>query len=119
MRTNVQNKIAAYMNAIIGSVDPDHYAAAVVLIENVKMHFQQERNEVTADQLYVSLLEAADKLGIKNPFHDKDHFLLIYKKSLEVKNVDWEDVILQMASASKMPVLPKALLRQHRTEKYA
>ena len=114
MRTNVQNKIAAYMNAIIGSVDPDHYAAAVVLIENVKMHFQQERNEVTADQLYVSLLEAADKLGIKNPFHDKDHFLLIYKKSLEVKNVDWEDVILQMASASKMPVLPKALLNVYK-----
>lgn len=110
MRTNVQNKNLAYRNTIRGSVDPDHYAAAVVLIEDVKKHFQQESNEVTADQLYVFLLETADKLGIKNPFHDKDHFLLVYKKSLELKHMDWEDVILQMASASRMPVLPEALL---------
>lgn len=114
MRTNVQNKNSAYRNTTRGSVDPDHYAAAVVLIEDVKKHFQQESNEVTADQLYVFLLETADKLGIKNPFHDKDHFLLVYKKSLELKHVDWEDVILQMASASRMPVLPEALLDIYR-----
>lgn len=114
MRMNAQNKIATYKNAIRGAVDPEHYAAAVVLIENVKTHFQQESNEVTADQLYVSLLEAADKLGIKNPFHDKDHFFLVYKKSLEVKHIDWEDVILQMTSTSKIPVLPKALLDVYR-----
>lgn len=114
MRTNVQNKNSAYRNTIRGSVDPDHYAAAVVLIEDVKKYFQQESNEVTADQLYVFLLETADKLGIKNPFHDKDHFLLVYKKSLELKHVDWEDVILQMASASRMPVLPEALLDIYR-----
>ena len=118
MKTNVQNKNSAYRNSIRGSVDPDHYAAAVVLIEDVKKHFQQESNEVTADQLYVFLLETADKLGIKNPFHDKDHFLLVYKKSLELKHVDWEDVILQMASASRMPVLPEALLDIYR-ERFA
>lgn len=110
MRMNAHNEIAAYRNVIRGSVDPDNYAAAVVLIEEVKKHFQQESDEANADQLYVSLLESADELGIKNPFHDKEHFLLVYKKSMELKHVDWEDVIVQMASASRTPVLPKALL---------
>lgn len=41
-------------------------------------------------------------------------FCSFTKKSLELKHVDWEDVILQMALASRMPVLPEALLDIYR-----
>lgn len=114
MRRSEQDKITAYRNAIRVSVDPDQYVAAVLLIEDFKKLFQKERNEVTADQLYVAFLELADEHGIKNPFHDKDHFFLVYKKSLELKCIDWEDIILQMSSAFRIPVLPKALLDVYR-----
>ena len=110
MKIDAQNGIVTYRDVIRGLVSNDEYAAAVVLVEEVKGYCQKASDKVNSDQLYVALLESADKLGIKNPFHSKEDFLLVYKKSEELGFVGWEDVIVQMASTSRMPLVPKALL---------
>lgn len=110
MKMDAQSGIVTYRDVIRGLVSPDEYAAAVVLVEEVKEYCQKVSDNVDSDQLYVALLEFADKLGIKNPFHNKEDFLLVYKKSEELEYVEWEDVIVHMASTSRMPLIPKVLL---------
>ena len=60
MNTDMQNRIAAYWNAIRSVVAPDDYITATVLIDEVKKRSQGQSGEETADQVYAFLLEAAD-----------------------------------------------------------
>ena len=78
MRSDVQNKLPAYWNVIRSAVAHDDSIAAIVLIDKVKKRFQNQNAKATDDELYISLLESADKLNISNPFRDKEHFILVY-----------------------------------------
>ena len=110
MRSGVQNKLSAYWNVIRGTVAHDDSIAAIVLIDEVKKRFQNQDSETTDDELYISLLETADKLNVRNPFRDKKHFILVYKSIEEVPRADLEELMAQILSTSKMPLLPKALV---------
>lgn len=109
MRTDVQNKLSAYWNVIKSAVAHDDSIAAIVLIDEVKKQFQNQNAKVTDDELYISLLESADKLNIRNPFHDKGHFILVYKSIEQVQHADLEELMAQILSSSKEPLIPKAL----------
>lgn len=109
MRTDIQNKLSAYWNVIKSAVAHDDYIATIVLIDEVKKQFQDQGSKATDDELYISLLESADKLNIKNPFRDKAHFILVYKSIEQVQHNDWEGLMAQILSSSKMPLIPKAL----------
>lgn len=111
MNTDMQNRIAAYWNAIRSVVAPDDYITATVLIDEVKKRSQGQSGEETADQIYAFLLEAADRIGVRNPFRDKGHFFLAYKESMKLEKMDWEGAIAQVASSCRMTLLPKALVK--------
>lgn len=110
MRADVQNGSSPHWNAIRSAVAHDESIVAIVLVGEVKKQFRNQNAEVTDDELYISLLESADKLNVRNPFRDKEHFILVYKSIEEVQHADWEKVMAQILSTSKMPLLPKALV---------
>ena len=110
MKNDSQNKLSAYWNVIRSAVSYDDSIAAIVLIDEVKKKFRNQDSETTDDELYISLLEAADKLKVRNPFHSKEHFIVVYKNIEEVRHADLEGLIAQILSASKMPLLPDALV---------
>lgn len=118
MRSDVQNKLSAYWNVIRGAVAHDDNIAAIILIDEVKKRFQNQNSETTDDELYISLLETADKLNVRNPFRDKEHFILVYKSIEEVRRADLEELMAQMLSTSKMPLLPEALVNVY-AERFA
>lgn len=110
MRSDVQNKLPAYWKVIRSTVAPDDSIASIVLIDEVKKRFQNQNAKATDDELYISLLESADKLNIRNPFRDKEHFILVYKSIDQVRHADLEGLMAQILSTSKKPLLPKALV---------
>lgn len=109
MRTDIQNKLSAYWNVIKSAVAHDDGIAAIVLIDEVKKQFQNQNAKATDNELYFSLLESADKLNIRNPFRDKEHFILVYKSIGQVQRPDLEELMSQILSSSKEPLIPKAL----------
>lgn len=109
MKTDVQNKLFAYWNVIRSAVAHDDGIAAIVLIDEIKKRFQDQNSNASDDELYISLLESADKLNIRNPFRDKGHFILVYKSIEQVQHADLEELMAQILSSSKEPLIPKAL----------
>lgn len=110
MREGYERRLMAYWDRMRGAVAYDDYITATVLINEVKKMCVGQGEEVTAEQAYASLLEAADRIGVRNPFRDKDHFFFVYRESLELKKTDWEGAIAQVASSSRMPLLPTPLV---------
>lgn len=109
MRTDVQNETSDYWNVIRSAVANDDGMAAIVLINEVRKRFRDQNSKATDDELYISLLESADKLNIRNPFRDKDHFILVYKSNERIRYIDLEGLMAQILSSSRMPLIPKAL----------
>ena len=99
----------AYWNAMRTVVSPADYITATVLISEVKNSLRGSKAE-TADDVYSALLEAADRIGVRNPFGDKDRFFLVYREIESMQTLDWEGSIAQVAAANRMPLLPKALV---------
>ena len=85
MREGYERRLMAYWDRRRGAVAYDDYITATVLINEVKKMCVGQGEEVTAERAYASLLEAADRIGVRNPFRDKDHFFFVYRESLELK----------------------------------
>ena len=51
MKMDAQSGIVTYRDVIRGLVSPDEYAAAVVLVEEVKGYCQKVSDNVDSDQL--------------------------------------------------------------------
>lgn len=107
---NNEKQIMAYWDSMRGAVNPSDYIAAAVLINEVKNRVARSKMKETSDSVYPILLEAADELGVRNPFSDKDRFFYIYQEGKQLKKMDWEGAIEKIASFSKMPVLPTAIV---------
>lgn len=109
MRTEVQNKRSADWDVIRSAVAHGDGIAALVLVDEVRKQFRGRSAAATDDALYVSLLESADRLNIRNPFRDKEDFILVYKRIGQDQRADLEELMAQMFSSFRMPLLPKAL----------
>lgn len=109
MSKDTKAGLAAFWNVMRGAVAPDDYITAVILVNEVKSHLLAQSGSETSDQVYAALLKAADSVGVRNPFRDKDHFFFIYQESRQLEKMDWESAIVQTAAASRVPVLPAAL----------
>lgn len=110
MSDDLKKKLVSYWNAIRGSVASHEYITATVLVNEVNAHFQGSGGDETPDQVYAALLEAVDRMNVRNPFGDRHHFFLVYKEGKKLNRMDWESVIAQMALATRMPILPTALV---------
>lgn len=110
MREGDTKGVMAYWDRMRGAIASDDYIDAAVLIDEVKKSRRNQIDEDTPDLVYTSLLEAADKLGVRNPFHDKDHFFLMYQESRKFEKMDWEGAIAKYATAARMPILPPVLI---------
>lgn len=110
----MNNRLMSYWNMMRGAVRTDDYITTAVLLDEVKKRLENTNAKVTVDDAYAVLLEVADELRVRNPFTDKDRFNLMYQEALKYKKVDWEGAIAQMASASRMPTLPKAIIDVYR-----
>lgn len=106
MNAKTNERLWMYMNALRGTISHGDYITASVLVNEVK----KQNENADAEQAYVALLEAADKLGVKNPFRDKEHFYMIYQESLKAGEIDWEGAIVLEASSSRMPLIPAPLV---------
>lgn len=94
-----------FWNAIRGLVTPDDYIHATLLVEEVKNQLGDESSD--PDQAYMVLLQVADRIGVRNPFRDRDQFYLAYRESLKYESMNWEEAIRRFATATKLPVLPE------------
>jgi restriction endonuclease, S subunit len=110
MHEGAEKRIMAYWDRMRGAISSDDYINASVLIDEVKKSRQNQVDEENPESIYASLLEAADKLGVRNPFNDKEHFFLIYQESKQSGKMDWEYAIAQFASSTRRPILPPVLI---------
>lgn len=110
MNKSMESRLIAYWNVMRGAVTSNDYIAAMVLVREVKKRLRGLTDDVNSDQAYAALLEVADGMGVGNPFGDKNHFFLVYKESQRFDKLDWEGAIARTASASRMSVLPTALV---------
>lgn len=108
MSTFNRNKLATNWDAIGSAVAHAETIAAFVLIDEIKKRFQNAR--ATDDKLYFSLLEFADELKVKNPFRDKEDFILAYKRVEDTLQVEWETLMAQTLSLLKKPQIPRAFV---------
>lgn len=110
MKTQFQSKQTASWTQIGNLVTPapEDDIAALVLIDEVKKRFQHIK--ATDDKLYLSLLEFADKLNIKNPFRDKENFLLAYKRIEYISHIGWEMFMAQTFSLLKKTQVSKTFI---------
>lgn len=93
-----------FWNAIRGLVTPDDYIHAALLVEEVKKQLGDESSD--PGQAYMILLQVADRIGVRNPFRDRDQFYLAYRESLKYESMNWEEAIHRFATATKLPALP-------------
>ncbi len=107
------NRSRAYLDRMRGSISSDAYIDAAVLVDEVKESLSTQPHSENPDAVYSTMLETADKLGIRNPFHNKEHFLLMYQERNLLEKMDWEGAMAQFASSAKMPILPPVLLNAY------
>lgn len=114
MNEEMRNKLTAYWDIMRGAVTAENYITATVLINEVNKVCNDRIDELTADETYAALLHIADQMSIINPFRDKDHFFLIYQESKKMEHLDWEGAMVQVASVSRMPVVPSPIVDLYR-----
>ncbi|MDI7817370.1 restriction endonuclease subunit S [Clostridioides difficile] len=111
---DIDNKnLWSYWNKMRGAISEDQTINATVLVDEVKKMCQDMNDGETPESVYSALLEAADRIGVINPFKDRDHFFIIYQESKKFSKLDWEGAIEKTASYSKMPVLPTVLVNEY------
>lgn len=110
MSGEMRKRLMAYWNIMRGAVPANDYITATVLVNEVDKICNEMNAEATADEAYAILLQAADKMSVINPFRDKDHFFLIYQESKKMERLDWEGSIAEVATASRMPVVPSPIV---------
>lgn len=113
MQEGTLNRFMAYAGVLRGVVSTDDYITATVLINEIKKN-NKDSDGFDADQAYAALLEVADRIGVKNPFRDKDHFFYLFQQSNGSKKLDWEIAIARTASANHMPILPEPLVNLYK-----
>lgn len=110
MKMDARNEAANCLHMLGSAVAPSDYITALLLLKNVKEHLHGQIGEVTDDQLYVCLLEAVDKAGVRNPFQNKEQFAFIYRSMDGDHYMNWEELMAYAEAASKKPLVPKALM---------
>ena len=70
-----------YWTMMRGAVSPEDYITASILMNEVKIRFQDGNGNESSDEVYTALLEVADRIGVRNPFKDRDVFFVIYNES--------------------------------------
>ena len=104
-----------YWTMMRGAVSPEDFITASILMNEVKIRFQDGNGNESSDEVYTALLEVADRIGVRNPFKDRDVFFVIYNESKRFEKMNWEEVMAQAAAASRMPLLPTALVDLYTT----
>ena len=112
MRTERDDRLWAFWNSMRGAVESDDLITATVLIDEVRLVNGNSTDE-TPDQAYAALLEAADRIGVRNPFSDKDRFYYVYQESKKLEKLDWEGALLQEQKTSRKMVLPTVLVEEY------
>ena len=79
MKMGLRNEAENCLHMLGGVVSSSDYIVALLLLKNVKERMNDQIAEVTDDQLYLCLLEAADEVGVRNPFRDKEQFAFIFR----------------------------------------
>lgn len=114
MRNDAKKSISTLPNEILSTFANGSGIIPILLIDEVQKRSHNRSSKVNDDDLYIYLLESANKLNVRNPFHGKEHFLLFYKslqKSCEKNcNIDWEELMVHNSPLSRSPLLPKALV---------
>lgn len=118
MKIDARNEVENCLQMLGGAVAPSDYIIALLLLKNVKERMNNQIVGATDDQLYICLLEVADKVGVQNPFRDKEQFAFIYRSMGESDPINWEELMAQVAVMFKMPLVPKALVDVYR-ERFA
>lgn len=110
MNSVLESNPVKFWSSLRGAVAPGDYMTAIVLVDEVKCHFQRECGNESPNEIYAVLLEAADRMGVRNPFRDKELFTLVYKEGERQEKMDWEGAIAQSACVLRKPLLPVALI---------
>ena len=111
MNKDQERKIMVYWDIMRGTVSPNNYIAAAVLVNEVKNRLTNTKIQENEDTVYSVLLEVTDELHIGNPFSDKEKFFFIYKEGKQIQKTDWESAIENIERFSKMPVLPMPIIK--------
>ena len=115
MNADTERIMWGYWTMMRGAVSPDEFITASILMNEVKIRFQSGDGDESSDEVYTALLEVADRIGVRNPFKDRDVFFIIYNESKRFEKMNWEEVMVQAAAASRMPLLPTALVDLYTT----
>lgn len=108
MRTSNLDKLVTTWDEIGSAVARTDDIVAYILIDEIRKRFQH--GKPTSHKLYFSLLEVADKLNVRNPFRNREDFILAYKRVEDTLQIEWEALMAQALSLLKKPQLPKAFV---------
>lgn len=107
-RSYNSEKHAINWTVIESAVAQDDGIAALVLVDEVKKRFRHAR--ATDDKLYFALLAFADELNVRNPFRNKEDFLLAYKRVENTPHAGWEAFMARALSSRKKPQVAQAFV---------
>jgi type I restriction enzyme M protein len=96
-----------YINLLSGFMSPDSYLSAALLTDEVV----RSAKDKSASSLYTTLLQCADKVGVKNPFPNEDVFYNFYRIVLDGGDVNWGELLQLTIESMKMINLPNALVK--------
>lgn len=113
MRDLDKKALWGYWDKTHVAISEDQTIHATVLVDEVRKMCEELNDKETPETVYAALLEAADRIGVINPFRDKEHFYIIYQESKKLPKLDWEGAIEKTAAYSKMLVLPTVLIKEY------
>lgn len=110
MSKTAEINLWTFWDRMRGAIDGDDYITATVLVDGVKNALKEQHGKQTPDQVYTTLLTIADKIGVRNPFHDKDGFFFIYQEGKNLNKTDWEEAIAKTMTSSRVPILSAPII---------
>lgn len=92
-----KNATFEYENRIRGFVGVEQFVSATLLTAETRDVCADK--QMTEERLYETMLSAADKLGMMNPFGDSAQFAKVYEAyDAAEKALDWETLMVDSAS---------------------
>lgn len=110
MQEVAAKELMAYWDMMRGMVQADNFITAMLLIDEVKKEYRNASGIETAADVYTTLLVVANKIGVMNPFRDKEKFFVLYQESKKLTTLDWEGALEYSMKPYRMPVIPEVLI---------
>ena len=103
------DRLYSFFNAIRGTDTPSEYESTLAVLKKVIDLQRQSIGELSDDDLYHIMRQAANDFEVKNPFPDANKFLDVYKALSGFDTVTWADIIEYDDRRAKFRV-PEALV---------